>query len=139
MSYSTQQDLIDRFGQEELVELSDRSRSGAIDAVVVTRAIDDAAAEIDGYLSAKFALPLDPVPQTLKRIACDIARHHLYDDRVTEQVRNRYNDAIKFLKGVASGEISIGVDASAEAPAATGGPQHEAEDRVYTRDSLSDF
>lgn len=139
MTYATQQDLIDRFGSQELLELSDRSRSGAIDGAVVARALGDAEAEINGYLSAKFTLPLDPVPDTIARIASDIARYYLYDDRATEVVRDRYNNAIKFLKGVVAGDISIGVDAASESPAATGGPQYTSADREFTRDTLADY
>lgn len=141
MSYCTQQNLIDRFSEQELIELTDRATpvTGAIVAAVLSRAIADADAEIDGHLAAKFTLPLDPVPLTLERIACDITRYHLYDDRVSEQVRTRYQDAIKFLKGVVDGSISIGVDAASEAPAASGGPQYVTEERVFSRESLADY
>lgn len=139
MPYATQQDLIDRFGQAELIELSDRSRSGAIDAAVVARALGDADAEIDGYLASKYTLPLDPIPLPIARIACDIARYYLHDDRVTEQVRNRYKDAIRFLESVVSGEVTLGVDATGEAPAAVGGPQTSSPDREFTRDTLADY
>ncbi len=139
MPYATQQDLIDRFGQAELIELSDRSRSGAIDAAVVARALGDADAEIDGYLASKYTLPLDPIPLPIARIACDMARYHLHDDRVTEQVRKRYEDAIRFLKAVVSGEVTLGVDAGGEAPAAVGGPQVSSPEREFTRDTLASY
>ncbi len=141
MTYATQQNMIDRFSQKELIELTDRAEpaTGAIVAAVMDRALADADAEINGHLSAKFTLPLDPVPTVMERIACDIARYYLYDDRVTEQVRDRYNNAVKFLKGVVSGEISVGVDAVSEAPAAAGGPQHQSEARIFTRTTLADY
>jgi phage gp36-like protein len=139
MPYATQQDLVDRFGQQELIELSDRARSGAIDPAVVAKALADADAEIDGYLSAKFALPLSAVPSVINRIACDVTRYYLYDDRVSEAVRKRYEDAVKFLKGVVAGEISIGVDASSESPSVSGGPQTSSPDREFTRETLADY
>lgn len=139
MTYATQQSLIDRFGQQEILELSDRSNAGAIDAAVVTRALTDADAEINGYLAAKFTLPLATVPETIVRLAADMARYYLYDDRVTDAVKDRYSNAIKFLRGVVSGDISIGVDASSAAPTGTGGPNTSAPDRIFTQSSLSDY
>lgn len=139
MPYATQQDLIDRFGQAELIELSDRSRSGAIDAAVVSRALGDADADIDAYLASKYTLPLDTVPLVINRLACEIARYHLHEDRVTENVRKRYEDAIRMLRGVASGEVSLGVDEAGETPAATGGPQTSSPDREFTRETLANY
>lgn len=140
MPYATQQDLVDRFGETEVIQLSDRTSSGAIDAVVVAAKLADAGAEIDGYLAGRYTLPLVPVPLTLQRIACDIARYHLYDDRVTEAVAKRYNDAIKFLTGVSKGDIQLGVDAGGTAPpSAAGAPEFTACDPVFTRDTLKDF
>jgi len=139
MPYVTQQNLIDRFGQEELIQLTDRTQSGAIDAAVINKALADADAEINGYLSAKYTLPLNPVPVVLERIAGDVARYFLYEDRVTEQVERRYKDALRFLESVAKGTIRIGVDAANQAPAASGGPQYSAPDRVFTADTLADY
>lgn len=141
MTYATQQNMIDRFGEQELIQLTDRAtpQTDAIVTAVLDRALADADAEINGHLSAKFTLPLDPVPTVMERLACDIARYYLYDDRVTDAVKDRFNNAVKFLKGVVSGEISIGVDAASEAPAVSGGPRVSAPDRVFTQDSLSDY
>lgn len=141
MPYATQQNMIDRFGQRELIELTDRGTpaTNAIVAAVMDRALADADAEINGYLSAKFTLPLDPVPGVLERLACDMARYYLYDDRATDQVKDRYNNAVKFLKGVVSGEITIGVDTDNVAPGVSGGPQYSGPERVFTRESLSDY
>ena len=58
---------------------------------------------------------------------------------LTEQVRRRYEDAIKYLEGVASGKVNIGVDAANQAPSSSGGPEVSAPDRVFTGDSLADF
>lgn len=139
MTYATQQNLIDRFGQGELTELTDRANSGAIDAAVAGKALADADSEINGYLASRYTLPLDPVPTVLERVACEIARYYLYEDRVTEQVKRRYDDAIKFLKGVSTGAVALGVDANSESPSSTGGPQCSAPDRIFTQDTLSDF
>ncbi len=107
MPYATLQDLVDRFGYEQLAQLSDRDSGVTVDEGVVGRALADADAEIDGYLTALYALPLASVPALLVRMACDIARYRLFGDRVTEQVRQLYTDAVRDLKAIASGAIKI--------------------------------
>ncbi|MES8308143.1 DUF1320 domain-containing protein [Cutibacterium acnes] len=137
--YATLQDLVDRFGETELVQLSDRAATGAIDPAVVARKLADAAAEIDSYLVGRYTLPLTPVPTVLARLACDIARYHLYDDRATEQVTQRYRDAIRFLEQVAKGAVQLGVvpDGTPAVPSAA--PEFDAPLRVFDRTSLRDF
>lgn len=139
MAYATQQDMIDRFAEDELIQLTDRHNTGAVDVAILNQALADADARIDGYLQGRYTLPLSPVPLTLKRLACDIARYFLYDNRATEQVSKGYDDAVGFLKKVASGEISLGVDAAQAQPAAGGGPQIDAPDRVFSGGNLSDY
>lgn len=141
MSYATKQDMIDRFGETELVQITNQEDHAAetIDDSVLNQALADADAEIDGYLIGRYALPLASVPATLKRNACDIARYHLYDDRVTEQVQKRYDNVIAFLRMLAKGDASLGLDAAQQETATTGGPAIAAGDRVFTADSLKDY
>lgn len=140
MAYATLQDMIDRFGETELAQLSDRSGSAvAVDQLVIDAKLADADAEIDGYLGQRYTLPLATVPQVLKRIATDVARYHLYDDRATEQVTNRYKDAIAFLKDVARGLATIGVDQGGTTPTESAAPDYTANDPVFNRDTLKDF
>lgn len=89
MTYATQDDMVKRFGETELAQRTNRVDGSSIDAVVLTRAIGDAEAEINGYLAVRYQLPLAELPSVLVRVACDIARYHLYDDGVPETVRTR--------------------------------------------------
>src|SRR5687768_14705793 len=108
--------MIDRFGEAELVELTNRAGGAAIDDAVLNRALGDADAEINGHLAAKYTLPLAVVPAVLEPIACDIARFYLYEDRPTEQVAERYKMRVRFLEGVGKGTVNLGVDAANQAP-----------------------
>lgn len=111
MTYATLQNLKDRFGEDELIQLTDRDNLGTINTTVVDRALADADAQINGYLSVRYTLPLSaPVPTELERIACDLARYALYEDRVTEIVEKRYDAAIRKLRDVAAGHAGLGVD-----------------------------
>lgn len=140
MAYATQADLVSRHGETEIIQLSDRANTGAMDAAVVTAKLADADAEIDAYLAQKFTLPLPFVPDVLKRIACDIARYHLYDDRATEDVIRRYKAAIDFLRDVVKGTAGIGIDPGTGSGAPSSDtPQYEADAPVFSRDSLADF
>lgn len=111
MSYCTEQNLIDRFGEQELIQLTDRSGYQQIDLTVLNQAIADADAEINGYLTA-YALPLVNVPANLVRIAGDIARYYLYADQPIPQVTQRYKDAIEYLKLIAKGTLNIAPDSN---------------------------
>lgn len=140
MTYAVKQEMIDRFGDVELKQLTDRT--GAIDTIddtVLGKALADADAEIDGYLVGRYTLPLPSVPLTLVGMACDIARYRLYGDRATEHVRQRYDDAVKYLRSVSKGEISLGLNAAAQPTAEAGGPAAEGDERTFTRDNIADY
>lgn len=118
--YCTVADLTARFGEDELAALV---QPFALDDPEAQVALDlvrqDASAEIDSYLAARYSLPLPTVPPVLSRLACDLTRYYLYDDAAPEQVRQRYEDAIKLLNHLATGVVSLGLPTEDE-PAATG-------------------
>ena len=74
MGYATQQDLVERFGEEELIQLTDREHAQLIVADVIDRALSDADAEIDSYLGVRYTLPLVSIPVLLVGVAANIAR-----------------------------------------------------------------
>lgn len=110
MPYCTRDDLVTRFGEEEIIRLTDHDNSvGAVVDAVLDQAIADATGEIDGYIAVRHSLPLPQVPAMLVQIACDIARYYLYEDHAHEQVRERYEDARRRLEGIAAGKIHLGL------------------------------
>lgn len=114
MSYCTQQNLIDNFSELELIQRTDRINSGLINATVLNQAIVNADAEINGYLTA-YTLPLTQIPTNFIELACDIVRYRLYDDYPTDTVRERYKNAIDYLKRVAEGKITLAADSTGAA------------------------
>lgn len=140
MTYAIQQNLIDRFGLDELIQLTDRNNANALDSTVISRALADADAQINGYLAARYTLPLETVPGILEKCACDIARYQLFENRVTDIVRERFENTIKFLQDVASGKASLGVDNNNEQPKVTGGKaQLSSTPPVFRRDASQGF
>lgn len=114
MTFATASDLEARFGSTELLQLADRENVGAIDEAVVDAHLADADAEIIALLGGSVAIDaLDP-PLNLKRLACDIARYKLHGANPPEDVRKRYEDAVKFLGRVAEGKATL--DGGAAAP-----------------------
>jgi phage gp36-like protein len=109
MPYCSKQDLIDRFGNDELVQLTDDANTGVINDVVLNQAISDASAEMDGYLASRYQLPLANQPQVLKPLACNITRYLLHDESAGDQVTKRYDAAIKSLVNISKGIISLGL------------------------------
>ncbi|MFX3621873.1 MAG: gp436 family protein [Acinetobacter radioresistens] len=94
--YATEADMVKRFADD----IEELKLMHADAAVSINEALQDAAEEINGYIGGRYPLPLPNVPSNLNRMACDIARYRLYYQRPTEEVRNRYKDAIKFLERV---------------------------------------
>lgn len=137
--YATQQQMIDRFGEDELIQLTDRANAGVIDPQVLDQALADADATINDYLAGRYNLPLAVVPSSLSRLACDLARYFLYDDHPSEAVRQRYEDAVKFFDAVAKGAIKLGVDAADQAAPVAGTPEVSAPDRIFNHTNLEDY
>lgn len=120
MSYATEQDLVERAGEVEILQLADRDGSGAADPTVIAAALAHADGVIDGYLAAKYALPLASVPELLTAWAVSIARYVLHRDGAPEHVATDYKDAIAALKDVARGLLAL-PEAAGAAPAAASG------------------
>lgn len=139
MAYATQDDMIERFGLQEVLQRTDRERTGAIDVVALGRALDDADARIDGYLSGRYQVPLTTVPRLIVGIACDLARYFLYDDIVTDGVKKRFDDAIKMLESISKGSISLGTDSAQNAAQHLQGVKYSAPGRVFNDSSLEGY
>ncbi len=130
MAYATQADMIARFGEPELIQLTDRQGLGVIDATVLDQALFDADVQIDAHLAGRYSLPLDPVPAVLVPFACDLARLALYTDAAPETVQKRADKATRFLELVAKGTIQLGL---VPPPPDAGAVQFTPGDKVFGR------
>lgn len=121
MAYATVEDMVARFSELEVIQLTDRNQDGLIDEDVAAVALADATAEIDAYLG-RFKRPFTDVPPILKRLCCDIARYRLTAANgvlITDEIRNRYKiDVLDLLRAMAKGEVQLGMDDSGEEVAA---------------------
>lgn len=123
MIYATRQDMTQRYGERELIDLTDRDDTQQIGMVVLNRALEDAVATVDGYVGKVYRLPLlgcaKPAtvvggaatyvsPPLLTRITCDLARYYLYTDLPDEhEVSRRHKIAMAELKSLAEGKTQL--------------------------------
>lgn len=113
-------------------------------------AIEDACAEIDGYLYKRYPIPMKRAPQVLRKFAKDIAVYNLAsrtgideDDR-ENTIYIRYKNAISYLTLVAKGTVSIGADGDGSGTGGEGAGEGAAQDgfrldsneRIFSRGSM---
>ena len=135
MTYATRDDLSARYGAAEIEDLAP---AGAVPDRAAT-ALADAAAEIDGRLAPVYSLPL-PQPgryPALKRIACAIARRHLYDEAPTDAVRDGARRARDELGRIASDRAAI-VSETGAMPPKRARAQATAPEPQLSRETLAD-
>lgn len=108
MAYATQADIVELYGAHALV-VADRDGDGTPDAAAIARALGSASDEIDSHIGVRFALPLAAVPGMLRQLAVDIAVYRLAQtaDVLTEELRQRYEDAIGLLRRIAEGKATL--------------------------------
>lgn len=138
MTYATRADIIAIYGDDFLTNLTPPDLPDA-DAAV-DQALADAGAEIDGYLSARYALPLGRSPLGLRRPCIDIAAYVLANShtRLTTTIEDRYKHATDYLTKIAKGVIGLGlaepvVDAGGGAASGTSGAAFSARPRRFGR------
>lgn len=117
MSYASVADLQTRYLDRDLIAVTDETNQAVIPERLQA-ALDDASAEIDGYLAMRYELPLtDAVlltplatPTVLIRACCEIAIYCAQTLRPHDDIkdaRQRYEDWIKMLKLMSTGDIQI--------------------------------
>ena len=108
MDYATQADIIALYGADALV-VADHNGDGSVVHAAVAQALTSAKGEIDTYLAARYPLPLAEVPEYLKQLCIDIAvyRLALRAAVMTDEIKERYKNAVDALKLIATGKASL--------------------------------
>lgn len=139
MAYCTLADMKKAFSESEMNDLLDANGDGVHDQGKFDLINADGAALIDGYLGVRYAVPITaPVPLVVRVFNRDITRFLLWDDNAPEEVRKRYDDAIARLKDYSKGVMVLPEVAPAPQNPSSG-IDYFAEERVFTRDSLSGY
>ncbi len=119
MSYIEKQDLLDELGENRLVQLTDKDKTGEVDDSVVDKAIAYAVGLFDSYARTRYTLPV-PATEMVRSICLDLAVYKLQRARAaTEEARDGlkkslYDPAIKLLEAVQSGKAALDIPAVEE-------------------------
>ncbi len=112
MPYTTRTDIEARYGENLISSYSDSRIAAAVAA---------GDAEIDAYLSPQYMVPFDPAPAIVAQLAIDLAVYYVTvpnGAEMTDDIRERYNNAVTLLKSIAAGDVRLGT----AAPAASADP-----------------
>lgn len=125
MNYASVQDMVDRFGEPEMIQLTAGADATAVGTAKAEQALGDAQAWADGFVGRVYRLPLAgcakpaPTPENpaavqyvappqLTRAVCDVARYYLYDDVAPEhEVYIRFKAAERELAAIADGKAVL--------------------------------
>ncbi|HYL58618.1 MAG TPA: DUF1320 domain-containing protein [Candidatus Acidoferrales bacterium] len=144
MSYASVQDMVNRYPNRDLVQLTNEDPAATtVNQAPIVVALADASSEIDGYIEARFALPLADPPAILNRLATDIAMYRMQTLRPLHDLldaRRRYEDAVAMLTKVAAGELTLGIGADGKEPQVAGAVETvQGPDRIFTRNNLKGY
>ncbi len=121
MAYAVIQDAIDTYGEDYV--LTSVTRVDTPDRDAFDRALVKASSEIDTYAGAQYSTPVTPSPPVFVQYCIDIAIYRASSDAGTgtDEKRLRYEDAIKWLRLLASGTVVIDIDGDGETDGGSNG------------------
>lgn len=141
-AYATVEEMLRRVNERELLQLIDSDADALTepeDRAKVETVLNDATAEMNGYIRVRHALPLAEIPPILPRLACTIGRFLLYKNGTPKDVKDAYDAAIQVLRDISKGVVVL------SDPAGTPPPQSEVmvlsggADRMFNQKSMKGF
>jgi phage gp36-like protein len=125
--YVSQDALIELFGDDAFEGVTDELWAQVLSAVDGL---------IDGKLSARYTLPVSPVPPLLAAIATDLSRYKLhylggYDEEKNKGLKERYDYALELLNSIANGNLAISGMTPAVGINQFSAPQYSAPERIF--------
>lgn len=145
MPYITNAMIEERLGTAAYVQLTDDDGNGVANTGVVDEARLAAEGEVNSYLAARFAVPLNlaaypNLSGILVSIALDLTEYRLRARRppIPDMAAKRRAQAIEWLARAAAGSIEL----PAAVPASTvraGGATVVGNERILSREEMSDF
>lgn len=136
-AYAVEQDIIDRYGPDQVKLASDRDDDQVNDSDTVLKALEDACGIVNAWIGARYDLPLTPpFPEVLISCTVDIAfyRLHFRHGVLTDEIKDRHKQCMEMLKAIADGDASLGLD---DPPTSVGGAASiVGPERLFTRTTL---
>lgn len=138
--YATIANLEERLHRELLEQATGTTEGSAEYTAALTEALTRAGAEIDSYVAARFAVPLQP-SERIEELTCDIAAYKLErkNNVVRESERQAYEDAIAFLKLVAAGRATLDQPAGEEAQSGEADVLETDQTRIFSDTNLDGY
>lgn len=139
--YATTADLVQRFGQIEIEALASTDTAGVIDTAKVETALTDASAEMNSYLANRYTVPVQEQSKMLTAVCCDLTRYQLYSVQPTEEVTQRYQQRISWLRDIAANRASLNQisEPTSTSVSLAVSVSHTDADRLFTLDTLKGF
>jgi phage gp36-like protein len=112
LNYLDADDLAGAVDSEWLLAAADDNRDDIADADILTQALEDAEAEIDAYLSARYATPLSgDLPGIIRQAGVSLAAEALASRKpgliLGEGMEARVRQARSLLASIARGELAL--------------------------------
>ncbi len=146
MAYAAQSDLTPlRLTLAELVQLTDDENTGQVNSAVVNAALEEASGLVDSYCRARYVTPLQ-ASDDVTGMTISIALYKLFARRrsvkVSETIRQGYEDAMGLLKDIAAMKASLDQPATALVPQQSlSGPEISCRDQYlrFSDDQIHGF
>ncbi len=138
VAYATKDDLLKR-DEAYLRTCAYSAMSDEWDDVGIDQALMDATDEVNTYLSVRYTLPLETIPNIITSLTIPVAFYWLGDSnsQVTEIIEERYKNSIARLKGIAAGKANLGLPDKEKPTENSGGNvTWFSEERKLTRSKL---
>ena len=147
--YIAQQQLEDELGLDRLIQLTDEVGTGEVGTQRVERAISYAVGTFDSYARTRYTIPV-PVTEKVISTCVDLAVFHLLkgratiDDGVYKVRKDAHDQALSFLKDIASGKAGLDVPSAEETVDTPASPDEvlrgsSATPEVFSTDKLTSF
>jgi len=142
IQYATIEDFREAFTDTEAVALSnlDNPTATQVNITVLDKALESASREIDPYLRGRYNLPFATVPSELIPHCLNIARYRLSSFDPSDDVRQRYEDTLNWLRDVSLGRAVLDVpEPEQEAVQGVGMPAYHSPGRIFSATTLRGY
>jgi len=149
MTYAVLTDFVNTFGEKEMIALTNLRTPSAntVNSDSLSYNQQKAFALINGYISNCAAVAANmpfsaPYLVLLIGYELDITRYFLDLNKPREDVKQRYDDAIRDLKAIGKGDMSLGLGGinPQVAVSSEGSPSFiKPPDRIFSRENLSSY
>src|SRR5262249_48232723 len=111
LSYATREDVLARYQADVVERICFDNDTDEADLDKLDRALEDAAAEIDSYVSTRYPVPVNPVPLILRNmnVAGGLYWGALTADKLFEELARRAENWRRHLIMIAKGTAGLGV------------------------------